>query len=86
MIVEIACLEELDFRMSGSHIVGEGKDTLDQNTGEEEVGKDNDPLVTKLGGMFEAGLDQWESHTGIANFAPTKAKTFPQHPHDLVDI
>ncbi len=86
LIVEISRLDELDVRMARCDLIGEIVDATDENAGEEEIGENDNALVAKLGGMFEARFDQRERDARIANLAPAKAHAFPKHAHQLVDV
>ena len=86
VVVQVAGLEELDLRMLRRHPVGVVVDALDQNPCEQEVGKDDDAAIAESGRMPQPGLDQRERHPGVADFPPAEPETFPQHPHDLVDV
>ena len=86
MVVEIACLDEFHLWMGRGDLVGEAVDTVDQNAGEQKVGKHHNALETKLDDMFKAGLDKREGHAGIADFGPAEAHAFPQHPGNLGNV
>ena len=62
MIIEVACLDELDIGVAGSDFIGKAVNAVDQNAGKKEIGENDNPLETKLGDVFKAGLDQREGH------------------------
>ena len=62
MIIEVACLDELDIGVAGGDFISEAVNTVDENAGKEEIGKNDNPLETKLGDVFKARLDQREGH------------------------
>ena len=86
LVIEIVGLDELDVRMASRDLVGEVVDAAHENAGEEEIGENDDPLVAKAGGVFEARFHEREGHPGIANFAPAKAHAFPKKAHQFVDV
>ena len=63
MVVEIPGLDELNVRIAFGHDIREAIDAVNEDPGEEEVGKHDDAFVAKPCDVFEARLDQWERHT-----------------------
>src|SRR3546814_3954666 len=58
VVVEIAGLDETDLGMGGGDAVGVVVDALDQDAGEQEIGKHDDAAVAELGDMLRS-----EEHT-----------------------
>ena len=86
VIVQVAGLHELDLRVLRRHPVRMGVDPLDQDPGEQEVGKDDDAAIAEPGRVLQSGLDQREGHPGVADLAPAEPESLPQQAHDLVDV
>ena len=86
VVVQIACLQELNLRVLRRHLVGVVVDSFDQYPGKQEVGKDDDAAITESGRMLQSGLDQREGDPGVADLPPAEPEAFPQHAHDLVDV
>ena len=58
MVIEIGRLDEFDFGMALGHIVCRVINALDENSGDEELGKFDNALVTQTCGVFQAGVHQ----------------------------
>ena len=86
MIVQVRRLDEFDLQMISGYHVGIVINASHQNTGEQEVWKHNDPLITQLGGVPQARFHQGEGDAGIGHFGPAKAKALPQQTADFRDI
>ena len=86
MVREVGRLDELNLRMPRRHLVRVVVDPLDQDAGEEEVGKYDDPPVAKLRRVLQARLDQGEGDPGIGGLAPAETHALPEHAHHLGDI
>ena len=86
VIIEIPGLHEFNVRMRRRNFVGETIYAVDQNSREQEIGKDDNTLETKLHHMFKTWLDEREGHAGIANLGPAKPHPLPQHPRDLGNV
>ena len=48
MVIQIACLDELNVRMRRCDLVGEPINPIDQNAGKKKIRKYDDALVSKL--------------------------------------
>src|SRR3546814_20056952 len=77
---------ELDPGMPRRHAVGVLVDALDQDPGEQEVGKHDDPPVAQLRRVLQPRLDEREGDAGIGRLGPAEAHPFPQHAGDLGDV
>ena len=77
MVIEVSRFQKFNLGIAGRNIVRERIDTFDQYPCEQEIRKNNNAFIAKLGCVFEARLNQWEGHTRVANLSPTKAKAFP---------
>ena len=86
MGAEIGRLEKTDVRMGGRDHIRLVVDAAHENAGEEEIGKDDDALITKARGMAQPRLDQREGDARIDRLAPAEAEPFPEHAHDLGDV
>ena len=62
MIIQIACLDNLDIGMCICHLVGKPVDAVDQNAREQEIREHDDPLETKACHMFKTRLHQREGY------------------------
>ena len=60
VVIQVRRLDKFDIRMGGGNFVRIVIDPVDQDTGEQEIREDNDPLVTQPGSMFETRLNQRE--------------------------
>ena len=83
MVVEVGRLDELNVRMAGRDDVDVVIDALDQDAGEQEIGKDDDPFVAELGGMIEGRFGQRESNSGITGLGPAEALALPKKAGDF---
>ena len=77
VVVKVGRLDEPNMGVAGGHIVGCVINALHQNSGEQEIGKYDNTLVTQACGMFEAGVNQREGNAGVGGFRPAKAKALP---------
>ena len=83
MIIEIGGFDKFDLGMCGGHFIRRLINPVHQNSGEQEIRKHDDALISQFGGMFERWGHERERHTGISCFGPTKAEAFPQHACDF---
>ncbi len=78
VVVEIGRLDDLDVGEFLCRFIGGGIDALHQNAGEEEIGKDDDPLVAEPGCMLERGRDEREGDAGISRPRPSHSPCPPR--------
>ena len=86
VVVQIRCLDELNFRVPCSHAIGVFVNARDEHAGEQEIGEHDDPFEPEAGGVFQTRLDKGKGNARIDGFAPTEAEPFPQQAHNLRDI
>ena len=86
VIIEIGRLDERNFRMAFANGIRCHVNPLDENAGEKEIGKDDDPAVSEFCRMLQGRFNQRERHARIGRFGPAETESFPQHAGDLCDI
>ncbi len=86
MVVQVPGPDKLDARVIPCAQLGKTIDTIDKDSGKQEVRENNHPPVTQPGDMFQAWFDQRKRHPGISDLAPAEPHALPEHSRDLGDI
>ena len=86
MVAQVASFDELDVGVVGRDLIGEAVDPIDQDTGEQEIWRDDDAFIAEFCRMAEARFDEWEGNAGIADLMPAEPDAFMQHPGDFGDV
>ena len=86
MVVQILGLDDLDLRMRRLAGFGVRVDSLDQDSGEQEVREDDDPPIAEPDGVPQPLVDQRVGDPGIAHLRPAEAHALPQHSRHLGDV
>lgn len=86
VIAQVAGFDELDVGVLCGDLVGEAVDAVDQDAGEQEVGRNDDAFVAQACCVGQARFDQREGDAGVADLEPTKADAFLQHAGDFSDV
>ena len=86
VVVEIRRLDELDSGIKTPRPVDGLIDALDQNAGEQEIGKDDDAPVTESCCMFESREHKGKGDARICGLGPAEAEALPQHAGELADV
>ena len=86
MVVQVSGLHKGDLGMLGGDLVGKAINPVNQDAGEQEIGKYDHPAVAKARNVVQTWLYQRECNPGITDFAPAQAQAFLQEPCDLADI
>ena len=86
MVIEVFSFDELDVLDSLSDVIGESVDSVDEDSGEEEIWEDDDSFESEFSGMFEAWFDKREGDAGESDFCPSESEGFDEHSGDFGDI
>ncbi len=86
MIVQIPSPDKLDFRVIPCAQLRKAKDSIDKDSGKQEVRKHDHPSVAQPGDVLQARFDQGKRYPGITDFAPAEPHAFPEHSGNLGNI
>ena len=73
VVAEVGRLDELDIGMPRRDAIGRLVDPVDEDAGEKEVGKHDDPTIREPGGMFENRLDDGKRDARVSGYRPPEA-------------
>lgn len=86
MIVEVGGLDELDVGVARSDRIGRCVNTVNQNSGKQEVGEYDYATKTQPRRVFEGWLNQRECNTRICRLRPSETETLPEQSRYLGDV
>ena len=86
MVAKIGRLDDVNLRVLRLVGIGGRIDLLDQPSGEQEIGEDDNVFKPQSMALPQAIGHQGGGDPAIAGLGPAKAHPLPEHPGDLTDI
>src|SRR6266436_6740519 len=86
MVAQIERLDKFDLGKETGGNVGLRVDLFDQDTGEQEVGKDDDPAGAEPGGASQQRVEPRLSDAAEGDFSPAETHFVPQPVRELEDV